>query len=173
MTGIASAIYEDVAAPAPPDPEYLAHINHQLTGIDRLTGRYPFTLARSVKGYLLNKFLHALVDPAWRARFRADQEALFETAGLSAEERHLVRTLDWRGMIHCGVSFFMPEKLGAVIGVLNLHIYAAMRGETLDEFQRTRNAPGALYSVAGADETRAKLSWDTAHGPARTAAPFA
>jgi hypothetical protein len=33
------------------------------------------------------------------------------------------------------------EKLGAVIGVSNLHIYAAMRGQSLEEFQKTRNAP--------------------------------
>jgi len=51
-----------------------------------------------------------------------------------------VRSLDWRGMIHYGISFFMLEKLGAVVGVSNLHIYAAMRGETLDEFRKTRNA---------------------------------
>jgi gallate dioxygenase len=69
-------------------------------------------------------------------------------------------------MIHYGVSFFMLEKLGAVVGVSNLHVYAAMRGETLDEFQKTRNAPGALYSVAGADVNRAPLSWDTANGTA-------
>jgi gallate dioxygenase len=62
-----------------------------------------------------------------------------------------VRRLDWRGMVHYGVSFFMLEKLGAVVGVSNLHIYAAMRGQTLDAFQQTRNAPGALYSVAGTD----------------------
>jgi gallate dioxygenase len=35
--------------------------------------------------------------------------------------------------------------------VSNLHIYAAMRGETLEVFQQTRNAPNALYSVAGSD----------------------
>jgi gallate dioxygenase len=149
MTGIATAIYEDDGAPEPPDAGYLAHINHQLAGIEKLSGTYPFTLARSVTGYRLNKFLHNVIDPAWRDAFRANQESLFETAGLTAEERHLVRTLDWRGMIHYGVSFFMLEKLGAVVGVSNLHIYAAMRGETLEQFQQTRNAPGALYSVAG------------------------
>jgi gallate dioxygenase len=149
MTGIATAIYEDDRAPEPPDAEYLAHITHQLAGMEKLSGTYPFTLARSVKGYRLNKFLHALIDPAWRDRFRVDQESLFETAALSEEERRLVRTLDWRGMIHYGVSFFMLEKLGAVVGVSNLHIYAAMRGETLEQFLKTRNAPGALYSVAG------------------------
>jgi gallate dioxygenase len=162
MTGIATAIYEDDgAAPSIPDPAYLAHVNHQLAGIEALPGTYPFTLARSVKGYRLNKFLHALIDPARRTRYRADQESLFEEAGLTAEERDLVRSLDWRGMIHYGVSFFMLEKLGAVVGVSNLHIYAAMRGQTLDEFRKTRNAPGALYSVAGTDVARPRPAWDT------------
>ena len=148
MTGIATAIYEDDAAPAPADPQYLAHINHQLAGIEQLTGTYPYTLARSVKAYRLNKFLHRLVEPAWRARFHSDQESLFAEAELTPDERDLVQRLDWRGMIHYGVSFFMLEKLGAVVGVSNLHIYAAMRGETLDQFQKTRNARGMLYSVA-------------------------
>ena len=61
-------------------------------------------------------------------------------------------------MINYGVIFFVLEKLGAVVGVSNLHLYAAMRGETLEAFQRTRNAPGALYSVAGKDA--AGLAWD-------------
>src|SRR5689334_7208735 len=73
------------------DSAYLAHIHHQLAGIERLTGTYPFMLARSVKAYRLNKFLHRLVEPGWRARFRANQEALFEEAGLTIEERELVR----------------------------------------------------------------------------------
>jgi gallate dioxygenase len=160
MTGIATAIYENEAAAPAPDPAYLAHIHHQLAGIEQLEGTYPFTLERSVKGYRLNKFLHGLTDPARRARFRADQEASFADAGLTDVERDLVRRLDWRAMIHYGVSFFMLEKLGAVVGVSNLHIYAAMRGQTLEEFQKTRNAPGALYSVAGTDAAERQQSWD-------------
>jgi gallate dioxygenase len=166
MTGIATAIYENEAvARTEPDAAYLAHLHHQLAGIERLEGTYPFTLARSVKGYRLNKFLHRLIEPAWRARFRTDREGLFEEAALTSEERQLVRLLDWRGMIHYGVSFFMLEKLGAVIGVSNLHIYAAMRGQTLEEFQKTRNAPGALYSVAGREAGREVLDWDKATAP--------
>ena len=37
----------------------------------------------------------------------------------------MVRRRDWRALIHYGVIFFMLEKLGAVIGTTNLHIYAA------------------------------------------------
>jgi gallate dioxygenase len=73
-------------------------------------------------------------------------------------ERDLVRRRDWRGLIHHGAIFFVLEKLGAVVGVSNLHIYAAMRGESLEDFQRTRNAPNALYSVAGKDA--GTLAWD-------------
>jgi hypothetical protein len=47
-----------------------------------------------------------------------------------------------------GVIFFLLEKLAAVVGISNLHVYAAMRGQSLAEFQQTRNVPGALYSVA-------------------------
>ena len=152
MTGIATAIYEDEPSEVtPPDPAYLTHIHRQLAGVERLEGTYPFTLDRSVKAYRLNKFLHRLIEPAWRTRFREAREALFEEAGLTPAERALVRALDWRGLIHYGVSFFMLEKLGAVVGVSNLHIYAAMRGETLEEFQKTRNAPGALYSVGSSE----------------------
>jgi len=35
-----------------------------------------------------------------------------------------------------------------VVGVSNLHIYSAMRGQSLEEFQKTRNQQ-VLYSVAG------------------------
>jgi gallate dioxygenase len=72
-------------------------------------------------------------------------------AGLSPEECDMIARRDWRALIRYGASFFMLEKLGAVLGISNLHIYAAMRGETLEAFQKTRNAPGALYSVAGTD----------------------
>ncbi len=152
MTGIATAIYEDVDPVR--DEEAIARTRaeaaRQLAGVERLPGTYPFDFGRSVKAYRLNDFLHRMIEPAHRERFLADPEAAFAAADLSAEERDLVRRRDWRGMIHYGVIFFMLEKLGAVVGVSNLHIYAAMRGETLEAFQKTRNAPGALYSVAGA-----------------------
>lgn len=69
----------------------------------------------------------------------------------------MLRNREWREMIHCGVLVFMLEKLGAVVGTSNLHIYAAMRGQSLEDFQKTRNAQ-VLYSVAGRDE--GKTSWD-------------
>jgi gallate dioxygenase len=160
MTGIATAIYEHDAQPmtAREGEDQRAKINHELAGADQLDGTYLFTLARSVRGFRLNRYLHAMVEPAHRAAFLADQEASFAAAGLTEDERDLVRRRDWQGMMRYGVIFFMLEKLGAVVGVSNLHIYAAMRGQSLEEFQKTRNAPGALYSVAGRDS--GKTEWD-------------
>ena len=160
MTGIAAAIYENQAGPviAGEVERHRLAIATQLAGAERLTGTYPFTFGRSVKAFRLNRFLHGLIEPAQRERFLADEAAAMRDAGLSDEERALVRERNWRGLIHYGVIFFMLEKLGAVVGTSNLHIYAAMRGETLEQFQQTRNAPGALYSVAGKDSD--KLDWD-------------
>lgn len=112
---------------------------------------------------------HKENDPAWAPIFKAYEpvqrwlkenkpDVLFEEFGLTSEERDLVRRRDWRGMIQYGVIFFMLEKLGAVVGVSNLHICVAICGESLEEFLKTRNQPGALYSVAGKDAK--KLEWE-------------
>ncbi len=150
MTGLTTVIYENEAgAPRPAEQEeYRRAAAHQLAGAEKLAGTYPFTLERSVRGYRLNRFLHGLIDPDYRARFLTEPEALFAEHNLTEREREMVRARDWQALIRYGVIFFMLEKLGAVVGVSNLHIYAAMRGESLDEFLKTRNAPGALYSVS-------------------------
>ncbi|MBV6817406.1 gallate dioxygenase [Rahnella sp. PD12R] len=150
MTGIATLILENQSREAPVDVQQRQRdkIAQQLAGVEKLPGTYPFTQARSLKAFRMNRFLHRLIQPAWRERFLTDQNAMFAENKLTADEQKLLRELDWRGMIHYGVSFFLLEKLGAVVGVSNLHIYSAMRGETLEEFQKTRNQQ-VLYSVAG------------------------
>jgi len=161
MAGIATAIYEPVEqgmSPAAAE-RHRAHTARQLDGIDKLPGTYPFTLERSVRAYRINRFLHGLVRPEFRARFLADEAATMREADLDDVERRLIRDRDWQGLIRYGAIFFMLEKLGAVVGVSNLHIYAAMRGETLEDFQKTRNTK-ALYSVAGKDAKN--LGWDAA-----------
>jgi gallate dioxygenase len=165
MTGIATAIYENLASPpiAGEVERHRRHIDEELAGMEALQGTYPFTLETGVRAYRLNKFLHGMTRPAHRAAFLADEEAAFDAAALTDKERDMVRRRDWRGLIQYGVIFFMLEKLGAVVGVSNLHIYAAMRGQTLEAFQQTRNAPGALYSVAGKDA--APQAWDAAPTP--------
>ena len=140
-----------------PFPTIALRIGKQWAGIEKLEGTYPFTLDRSVKAYRLNHFLHRLIEADFRRSFLADPEALFAAADLSNEERDMVRRRDWRALIRYGVIFFLLEKLGAAVGTTNLHIYAAMRGQSLADFQKTRNAQ-VLYSVAGQDS--GKKDWD-------------
>jgi len=152
MTGIATLVLENEAAELPDaeavNERHRTRMAEQLAGIEEMTGTYPFDIARSVKGYRINKFLHDLVIPEQRTLFLDDAETAFKEAGLTDEEKDLIRSRDWPGMIHYGVIFFMLEKLAAVIGVSNLHVYAAMRGETLEDFLKTRNTQ-VIYSVAG------------------------
>jgi gallate dioxygenase len=118
-------------------------VNPQLAGVESLEGTYLFTLERSAKALRLNRFLHGLVVPANRALFRDQPEEALEKVGLSAAEKKLVRDRDWAGLIRYGASFFCLEKLARVSGVSNPEMVAAMRGETIEEFLKTRNVPGA------------------------------
>ncbi len=150
-----SPIEDQGAAPdAAAVDAYRAHIGYELAGAGTLTGTYPFTHARSHANLRLNTFLHDLVKPAHRARFVDDFEALASERGLSDEEKDLVRGRQWIAMVRRGVSFFVLEKMAAVLGVSNPAVYAAFRGETLEQFLATRKVP-MTYSVAGGVKVRA------------------
>jgi gallate dioxygenase len=55
----------------------------------------------------------------------------------------MVRRLDWKALQDYGASFFCLEKLARTKGVSNPQMVAAFRGETLEEFLKTRRVPGA------------------------------
>jgi gallate dioxygenase len=170
MTGIAVTVYEnaierDTALHQRSVEKHLEHIEYQTKGVEELSGTYPFTLEVSSRCYRINKYLHQLIGADFRQRFLEAPEATFDEAKLTDVERKLILERDWQGMIHYGVIFFLLEKLGATIGVSNLHIYAAMRGESLEAFQATRNTK-ALYSVAGAASAK-NADWNQPAGEAK------
>lgn len=151
MTAIATMLFEDLGDDAPPaesDEALRARATHELAGAEELAGTYPFTIERAVKGFRINHFLHRLIEPDFRKRFVEDQEGLFADSDLTDEEKELIRSRNWIGMIHYGVIFFMLEKMAAVLGIGNIDVYAAFRGMSVPEFQKTRNA-AITYSVAG------------------------
>ena len=156
VTNIATLVLEDLGGA--PDPQavdaYRRHIGHELEGAADLPGTYPFTHARSHANLRLNAFLHDLVLPAHRARFVNDFEALASERGLTDDEKTLVRERRWIEMVRRGVSFFVLEKMAAVLGVSNPAVYAAFRGETLAQFLATRKVP-LTYSVAGGAQAQA------------------
>jgi len=118
-------------------------MNPQLKGAEKLDGTYLFDLATSAKALRLNRFLHGLTVASNRALFKDHPEAAFDKAGLSAEERRMVRDLEWATLMRYGASFFCLEKLGRVKGVSNPEMVAGFRGESLEDFLKTRRVPGA------------------------------
>lgn len=102
---------------------------------------YLFDLELSARGLRLNRFLHDLVFPEKRKAFSEDPEGAMKN--LSEEEKAMVRSLDWKAMMDHGASFFCLEKLARVKDVTNPQMVAAFRGETLEQFLKTRKVPGA------------------------------
>ena len=156
VTNIATLVFDDLGGE--PDQAaveaYRRHIGHELEGASALPGTYPLTHARSHANLRINTFLHDLVKPEHRARFVDDFEALAAERGLSDEETDLIRARKWIQMVRRGLSFFVLEKMAAVLGVSNPEVYAAFRGESLAQFLATRKVP-MTYSVAGGDRARA------------------
>ena len=102
---------------------------------------YVFDLERSARGLRLNRFLHSLTQRERRELFLRDADAAMQD--LTPEERDMVRRLDWRAMQDYGASFFCLEKLARTKGVTNPEMVAHFRGETLEQFLKTRRVPGA------------------------------
>jgi gallate dioxygenase len=84
--------------------------------------KYVFDLERSARGLRLNRFLHGLIAKESRALFLGNPE---------------------QAMQDYGASFFCLEKLARTKGVSNPQMVAAFRGETLEQFLKTRRVPGA------------------------------
>ena len=73
---------DPVAEDAEPDPspetkeEYADRIYADVAPALGLEGTYPFTITRSAKAWRINNFLHSIVKPEFRERFKTDFEAL-------------------------------------------------------------------------------------------------
>ncbi|MEP7068659.1 MAG: hypothetical protein ABI789_05435 [Usitatibacter sp.] len=118
-------------------------MNPQLEGVEEIAGTYPFDVARSVERIRINRFFWQLAQPAHRELFVRDEAAACSASGLTPEETALVRNRDWLGLIRYGVNFFVLEKFARVLRLSNLDVYASMRGESLEDFLKTRRVPEA------------------------------
>jgi len=118
-------------------------MNPQLEGVEKLKGTYPFDVRKSYKARKLNRFLWNLRLPEYRAPFVADEAAACDAAGLSDYEKNLVLKRDWLAMIKYGVPMFLIEKIARVLKITNMQIYAIFRGESYEDFLKTRRVPSA------------------------------
>jgi protocatechuate 4,5-dioxygenase, alpha chain len=109
-----------------------------------IPGTYVFDASRSRIGYALNKLAHSLTVRENRNSFRADEEAYMATYNLTEDQRQAIRDRDWLSLMkECGGNIYYVYKIGAAVGDGLYHMGAQMRGQSFEEFLRTRNAKGA------------------------------
>jgi hypothetical protein len=118
-------------------------MNPQLDGLDDLSGTYIFDVRKSQKALRINRFFWQQRDALFRQVFLDDPQRAFDNAKLNDVERALIVNRDWLGLVQYGVSFFVLEKYARLLRISNLAVYASMRGETLEDFLKTRKVPAS------------------------------
>ena len=101
-------------------------------------GTYLLTVSLAQQGYRLSSFCRSLMRPESRAAFKADEERAMRAFGLSETEMAMIRARDWLAMVRYGVNHFLVFRVAGTLGVGLTGTAAQMRGETLEEFKRTR-----------------------------------
>ena len=103
-----------------------------------------FDLRLSLRGRRLNRMCVALCSPAEREAFKRNEEEFMERFGLSENERNLIRKRDFKGLIEAGMNIYAMLKVGSATGNSLYRMGAQMRGESYEEFLKTRNISGAV-----------------------------
>ena len=103
-----------------------------------------FDLRLSRRGKRLNRMCAALCSPAEREAFKRDEEAFMTRFSLTHEEKEFVRKRDFKALIEAGLNIYAMLKLGAATGHSLYRMGAQMRGESYEEFLKTRNISGAV-----------------------------
>ena len=92
--------------------------------------------AQDANVYEISRLLYDLRNPANREAFRADSYSYYQRYAIGDCGMRLLMDRDWQGLVDAGVTVYLLTKLGAVLGVSLLEMGAAMRGMSIDEFQR-------------------------------------
>ena len=86
----------------------------------------------------------ALCSPAERDAFKKDEEAFMERFSLHEQEKHLIRSRDFKGLIEAGMNIYAMLKVGSATGNSLYRMGAQMRGESYEQFLATRNMKDAV-----------------------------
>jgi protocatechuate 4,5-dioxygenase alpha chain len=116
-------------------------MNPQLQGIENIEGTYVFDLITSNNRLKINTFFWNMTKQEWRERFINNPDLVMTEAGLTTYEKQLILNQDWLGLVRHGVNFFVLEKYARVLKKSNMEVYAIMRGESLEDFLKTRLVP--------------------------------
>ena len=109
---------------------------------DHIPGTVVFTGQRSQQGLKLNRFAYSLHKAENRDAYKQDPDAYMNRFELTDWEKQKVLEKDWKSLVEeGGASIYMLLKVGAITGDGLASYGAQQRGETKEEFLKTRNVP--------------------------------
>lgn len=115
----------------------------QLSPSAKIADSGVFDLAMSWRGRRINKMCNALSAQHHRDAYKRDEEVFMSNFGLTEDEKSLVRSRDFSGLLEAGGNIYFLIKLGVVTGNGLYYMGAGMRGESYEQFLATRNNTGA------------------------------
>ncbi len=109
---------------------------------DHIPGTSVFTGQRSQLGLRLNRFAYSLRLEKNREKYKQDPQAYMQSYELTEWEKKNILDKNWKALVdEGGGSIYMLLKIGAVADAGLAAIGAQQRGETQEEFMKTRNVP--------------------------------
>jgi protocatechuate 4,5-dioxygenase alpha subunit len=95
---------------------------------------------KGMRGYRINKLAQSMRHAENREAFLADEHGYMTKLGLTEQEQELVLKRDWYGLQAAGGNQYALVKLGGALGINLVQQGAQMRGQTVEEFLKTRKS---------------------------------
>jgi protocatechuate 4,5-dioxygenase alpha chain len=127
----------------------------QTKDYEDIPGTYVFDADRSREGYHLNMFCISLSKAHNRAAFQADEEGYLDKYPMTTDQRQMVLSRDWNGMLSLGGNIYYTSKLAANDGINFQELAALMTGMTSEAYRAMMVAGGRSI-----DGNRYKSEWE-------------
>ena len=101
---------------------------------DKIPGTYVFDGKRAHSAYNLNKLLYSFNEDANRKEFDTDPAAYSDKFGVIGDQKTMILTNDFLGMLSAGANIYFMAKMAIPRGVSVQDAGAAMQGITTEEF---------------------------------------
>jgi protocatechuate 4,5-dioxygenase alpha chain len=101
-----------------------------------IPGTYVFNGKRCREGYQLNKFCKSLDIEANREAFRADPDSYLDQFKMTKQQREMIETRDWLGMLQLGGNIYYTFKLAIFDRLSMQHVGGEMSGITVEDFRQ-------------------------------------
>jgi protocatechuate 4,5-dioxygenase, alpha chain len=101
---------------------------------DDIPGTIVFDGRQARRGYVLNKFLMSLNQPANREAFKADEAAYLDRFAVDDEQREAVLGRQWLRLLEVGGNVYYTYKLAACDGMTFQDLAGEQTGMSAEDF---------------------------------------